>query len=200
MRKVILLTVLTLGTATARAGNGLFYLGAGLSYNGVKNITALGNQGDINGYSWKAFAGVRPLKWLAAEADYMDLGNGHTAYPFDANTCLDITSIYGYRTCTQNAHSHGSAYAGYLVGFLPIPVPIFDMFAKAGAAHWKFNGDSFPAVYTASSFSTSGTDFAWGIGVQAHISMFGARLEYEQFNIANTSGAKIASLSVFLNF
>jgi len=30
--------------------------------------------------------------------------------------------------------------------------------------------------------------------------MFGACLEYEQFNIPNTSGAKVASLSVFLNF
>jgi hypothetical protein len=29
----------------------------------------------------------------------------------------------------------------------------------------------------------AGTDFAWGVGVQAHITMFGARLEYENFNI-----------------
>jgi hypothetical protein len=47
--------------------------------------------------------------------------------------------------------------------------------------------------------STNGTDFAWGIGAQAHINMFGARLEYERFNISNTNGAKVASLSVFLN-
>jgi hypothetical protein len=30
--------------------------------------------------------------------------------------------------------------------------------------------------------------------------MFGARVEYENFNIPNSSGAKVASLSVFLNF
>jgi len=29
--------------------------------------------------------------------------------------------------------------------------------------------------------------------------MFGARLEYENFNIPQTSGARIVSLSVFLN-
>jgi hypothetical protein len=45
----------------------------------------------------------------------------------------------------------------------------------------------------------AGTDFAWGVGVRAHITMFGARLEYENFNIPQTSGARIASLSVFLN-
>jgi hypothetical protein len=39
----------------------------------------------------------------------------------------------------------------------------------------------------------------WGVGVQAHISIVGARLEYENFNITNSSGAKIASLPVFLN-
>ena len=56
-----------------------------------------------------------------------------------------------------------------------------------------------PFGVTYPSFSKSGTDFAWGMGAQAHISMFGARLEYEGFNIPNTSGAKLASLSVFLN-
>ena len=48
------------------------------------------------------------------------------------------------------------------------------------------------------SFLKSGTDFAWGMGAQAHISMFGARLEYEGFNIPNISGPKLASLSVFV--
>jgi hypothetical protein len=50
------------------------------------------------------------------------------------------------------------------------------------------------------SLSTNGSEFAWGIGAQAHISMVGARLEYENFNIPNTSGARVASLSVFLSF
>jgi len=30
--------------------------------------------------------------------------------------------------------------------------------------------------------------------------MVGARVEYEQFGIPNTHGAKVASLSVFVNF
>jgi hypothetical protein len=47
--------------------------------------------------------------------------------------------------------------------------------------------------------SHSGTDFAWGIGVQAHVKMFGVRLEYEGFEVKNNT-AHVASLSVFLNF
>jgi hypothetical protein len=200
MRKLILLTVLTLGATAARAENGLFYLGAGFSYNSVTNISDLivqNNSGNINGGAWKAFAGVRPINLFAVEADYMDLGSGNGTYSFDPNGCASFGP-----PCEAAAHSDGSAYAGYLVGFLPVPLPVLDIFAKAGAAHWKLDGSlgALGGGFGPASFSNSGTDFAWGIGVQAHISMFGGRLEYEQFNIPNTSGAKIASLSAFVNF
>jgi opacity protein-like surface antigen len=195
MRKLMLLTVLALGTTAARAENGFFYLGAGVSYNSVKNITALYNQVDITGASWKVFAGVRPIKAFAVEADYMDLGNRQINGAVGPLTCTD--TISQGLPCVSNAHAHGTAYAGYLVGFLPIPLPDLDIYAKAGAARWKLNGSTDP---TPSSFSNSGTDFAWGIGGQAHFGMFGVRLEYEQFNIPNTNGAKVASLSAFLNF
>ena len=68
-------------------------------------------------------------------------------------------------------------------------------------SRWKYDGSVTPpqSFSSATAFSTKGTDFAWGIGVQAHISMVGARLEYENFNVPNTSGARVASLSVFLN-
>jgi hypothetical protein len=84
------------------------------------------------------------------------------------------------------------------VGFLPIPLPIVDIFGKVGFAHWKLDGN-FNSLASPGNFSTNGSEFAWGIGAQAHISMVGARLEYENFNVPNTSGARVASLSVFLN-
>jgi hypothetical protein len=169
-RKFLLLTVITLGTTVARAEDGLFYLGAGVVRNSVTDIASLGGLPDLKSTSWKAYAGVRPLNWLAAEADYIDLGSGSD----------------------PNAQASGNALAAYAVGFLPIPLPTVDIFGKAGFAHWKLNGDP-------GGLSTNGTNFAWGIGVQAHINKFGARLEYERFNISNTNGAKVASLSVFLN-
>ena len=187
MRRFMLLTVLAFGTGVAQAENGFFYLGAGLSHNDVSNITELGNEADISGSSWKAFVGVRPINTFAVEADYMDLGSGNSTF---SGTC---------GLCNGSAHSDGTAFAGYVVGFLPIPLPIVDIYGKVGAAHWKLNGNANVLGATPTGFSHNGTDFAWGIGVQAHITMFGARLEYENFNIPNTSGAKIASLSVFLN-
>jgi len=184
MRKLILLTVLTLGATAARAENGFFYLGAGIVRNSLTDITSLGGLPDLKNTSWKAYAGVRPLNWLAAEADYIDLGSGSSSTSSSAG---NVT-----------AHADGKALAAYAVGFLPIPLPVVDVYGKAGLARWKLNGDV-NSLVSPGSLSTNGTEFAWGIGVQAHISMFGARLEYENFNIPNTSGAKITSLSVFLN-
>ena len=195
MRKLIVTAAaaLAVGAGVARAENGFFYLGAGVSHNDVSNITDLGDHADISDSSWKAYVGVRPLNTFAVEADYMDFGSGHATLPPPPGVLCQINT-----NCNGSAHSEGSAFAGYLVGFLPIPLPIVDIYGKAGAAHWTLKGNV-QSLAAESSFSRSGTDFAWGIGVQAHLSMFGARLEYENFNIQNTSGAKIASLSVFLN-
>ena len=184
MRRLMLLTVLALGASAARADNGFFYLGAGVVRNSLSDITALGGLPDLSNTSWKAFAGVRPLDWLAAEMDYIDLGSGSSSTSSSAG---NVT-----------AHADGKALAAYAVGFLPIPLPVVDVYGKAGLARWKLNGDV-NSLVSPGSLSTNGTEFAWGIGVQAHISMFGARLEYENFNIPNTSGAKVTSLSVFLN-
>jgi len=184
MRRLMLLTVLALGASAARADNGFFYLGAGVVRNSLSDITALGGLPDLSNTSWKAFAGVRPLDWLAAEMDYIDLGSGSSSTSSSAG---NVT-----------AHADGKALAAYAVGFLPIPLPVVDVYGKAGLARWKLNGDV-NSLVSPGRLSTNGTEFAWGIGVQAHISMFGARLEYENFNVPNTSGAKITSLSVFLN-
>jgi len=122
MRKLILLTVLTLGATAARAENGFFYLGAGVVRNSLSDITALGGLPDLKNTSWKAYAGVRPLNWLAAEGDYIDLGSGSSS---TTNGTGNVT-----------AHANGSAVAVYAVGFLPIPLPIVDIFGKVGLAHW----------------------------------------------------------------
>jgi hypothetical protein len=184
MRKLMLLTVLALGASAARAENGFFYVGAGVVRNSLTDITDLGGLPDLKNTSWKAYAGVRPLNWLAGELDYIDLGSGSST----------TTSSSGNVT----AHADGKALAAYAVGFFPIPLPIVDVFGKVGLARWKLNGDV-NSLVSPGSLSTNGTEFAWGIGVQAHISMVGARLEYENFNVPNSSGAKVASLSVFLN-
>jgi OmpA-like transmembrane domain len=188
MRKLILSTVLVLGSTATWAGNGLFYLGAGVT-NSALTDTSTAIQTKLDDTSWKAFAGVRPLNWLAVEAGYIDLGSGSSA-PF-------------FNTQSITTHADSSAWAAYTVGFLPLPVPNVDFYGKAGVAHWKLNSSyaqyyfDFPQDRYTSSTSHTGTSFAWGLGAQAHISIAGVRLEYESFEV-NGSSAKVASLSVFL--
>ena len=180
MRRLMFLGALALGATVAHADNALFYVGAGIARNKVSEITATNS--DLNDTSWKVFAGVRPINAFAVEADYIDLGSQTTQF-------IDV-----------NTHVQYKAFAGYAVGFLPLPVPVLDVFGKVGLARWQQSGSSNASPGNELfSLSDNGTEFAWGVGAQAHFGAIGGRLEYEAFNIHNTSGANVISLSVFLN-
>jgi Outer membrane protein beta-barrel domain len=190
MQRTMLVTALAIlagAGATSAVADDLLYLGAGLSNNKVEGITHTGVPfSDIDKTSWKVLAGFRPVKFVSVEADYLDLGN-------KTSTLINGASI----------HSDAKAFAGYAVGYLPLPVPFLDVFGKAGVARWKLNGSSStagslpPGSFFA--FSDEGTEFAWGAGAQAHIGNIGGRLEYERFRIPNTDDARVFSLSVILS-
>src|SRR5690348_10904075 len=67
----LVLVALGASAAAAHADNGLLYLGAGISRDSLRNITA---NHDLDSTSWKAMAGFRPISLFAVEADYIDLG------------------------------------------------------------------------------------------------------------------------------
>ncbi len=173
MRRLLPVIVLALGANAAHA-DGFLYAGGGISKSKISDIASQGtNFADIDSTSWKVFAGFRPISPFAIEADYLDLGS-------DSGT-------------------HAKAFAAYGVGFLPIPVPFLDVFGKAGLSRVKIDGSA-AAPLPPVSFSTSGTEFAWGGGAGVHLGNFGARLEYERFIIPNTNGANVVSLDVYVNF
>jgi opacity protein-like surface antigen len=192
MRRIVLVIALALaaGARAAQADeedfSGRLYVGAGLSKDKVEGITHTGVPfSDIDKTSWKVLAGFRPVKVLGVEADYLDLGN---------RTSTFINAV--------NSHSDAKAFAGYAVGFLPLPVPFLDVFGKAGVARWKLNGSQSAGTLPPGNFfafSDQGTEFAWGAGAQAHIGNIGGRLEYERFQIPNTNDARVFSLSVILS-
>jgi hypothetical protein len=179
MQRLLLAALLVLAAGVAQADDDLFYGGAGVSSNKVSDITAINS--DLNSISWKAYVGVRPITAFAVEADYLDLGS----QTLNAQYSTDVN----YK-----------AFAGYAVGFVPVPVPYLDVFGKVGLARWQSGGSSNSPGAALFSLSDNGTEFAWGVGAQAHMGMFGARLEYEAFHIQNTSGAGILSLSGYLRF
>ncbi|HYL02850.1 MAG TPA: outer membrane beta-barrel protein [Steroidobacteraceae bacterium] len=186
MRKVLPFMALAFGAGVAQADNGLLYVGAGVSRDSLRDIAA--TNGNLDSTDWKVWAGLRPISLLGIEADYLDLGS----------QTLNSNFVSG----SSSTHLAYKAFAGYAVGFLPIPVPYLDVFGKAGLARWTSSGGSSVFAPSGNSFfslSDNGTQFAWGVGGQLHIGNLGGRLEYESFNLRNTNGANIISLSVFLN-
>jgi opacity protein-like surface antigen len=194
MRSMLFLT-LVLGANAAQAGDGLFYFGAGV---GRDNVTVESGivYPNIHSASWDTFAGIRPTSGFAIEADYIDLGN-QKAFPVP----IVLGCGLGGGPCYEASESAARAFAGYAVGFLPIPVPKLDVYGKAGLARFRLSR-SFcacggpPGQNTFYASSDTSTAFTWGAGVQARIGVIGGRLEYEGFNKVSTS---VFSFSVFLN-
>ena len=177
------LLALSAGAGAARA-DGLLYVGAGVSDNKLDDIgnsrlphptTPPGKRSSAPGRSGGS----------AVEGDYLDLGS-HTDQFFGRHRLGAL----------------GRAGVRRLCGRLPAaadPVPGHlrqgGACALAAAPGHRFHlapGDFFH-------YSDHGTDFAWGVGAQVHFGNVGARLEYESFNIANTSGAKVISLDAIVS-
>ena len=199
MRKLVLPLALALGASAVRADNGLFYVGAGISKDNLSGIVhADTNFADIDGTSWKVFAWVRPMSAFAIETAYLDLGSQTNTF-FRPGVGACAVNVPNCALVTYK--SNGNALAGYAVGFLPLPLPYLEVFGKAGVSRWKLNNSALVGSTLApfGSFSSTGTEFAWGVGTQVHIGNFGARLEYESFRIPGTDGARLVSLAIFLN-
>jgi len=192
MRKLLLTLVLALAAGAAQADNGLLSIGAGLTNDNLRDIAATNS--NLNSTNWKVWAGVRPISLFAVEADYMNLGS--------QNVTEGIAGTISSPSGTSTTHLDYKAFAGYAVGFVPIPVPFLDVFGKVGIARWTASGGNTVIGTPAPGFfslSDNGTQFAWGVGGQVRVGNVGARLEYENFSIRNTGGVNLISLTAFLN-
>ncbi len=147
--------LLVSGTAWAGGQSGL-YLGAsgGSAAFDVKEGSV---QYKDNANAYKIFAGynfgIIPLIKLAVEGSYADFG---TAKGNGAETSVTGWDLFG------------------LVGVNMGPVSLF---GKVGAIQWD-GKTNYP-----SSGKTSGTDPAYGVGLQFQISSFAIRAEYELFSL-----------------
>jgi opacity protein-like surface antigen len=208
MRRLLLLATIAMGAGAVRAGSGLVYVGAGVTSNNVDvSSTSLPGAGynpfpDISGTSWQAFAGVRPISPIAFEVDYFEFGSATSTYD-------SPLSCVGSGACGSTAHSNAKAVAADAVWFLPIPLPMLDIYAKAGLARFKLErsgsmqsgggiaNPGAPITTTYYSFPDDSTVLAWGAGLQLHLGMIGGRLEYEGLGKASTS---VFALSLYLQF
>ena len=157
------------------------YLGAGITQSQIDHVFGFGSHLRVDDTAWKGFIGFKPPVFpLGLEADYIDLGSRTRNFGFDAG------------------HADAKAFAGFAVGYLPLPLPFVDVYGKAGAARWQFKGyTTTPSLF---SVDDRGTDFAWGAGTQFHFQQLAVRVEYEGFDIRNTDGARLLTLGAAFYF
>ena len=143
-----------------------------------------------NHVAFKLLAGVRPLSLIGAEVEYIDFGRPNGSL----GAAPAIVTIKG-----------PAAFA-----VLYLPVPIVDVFVKAGAARMRttVNGNAYeecPAYLSSNGsgpdcppsvpfrISRTETSVAGGAGVQYKSGAFAVRGEYERFT---TAGAHPRLLSI----
>jgi hypothetical protein len=137
---------------------------------------------DDNGF--KVIAGIRPFDWLGFEANYVDFGN---------------IELNNSGATLPSGEFELTGIDAFAVGYLS--APFIDLFAKAGVIRWD---SDFAVTGGVSNLlisdSDSGTDFAYGAGVQARLGSLAARLEYERFEVDNTEEVAMISLGVTYTF
>jgi OmpA-OmpF porin, OOP family len=165
------------------------YVGAGA---GQATIRQDYYQIDAHDTGWKVFGGFRPLSFIGAEIEYADLGSKGATYALGP--------------VSQHIDSGAHATSLFAVGYLPVPLPWLDLYAKAGAARLSTKttvdygcSGVCPVIPTGSRIDTDNTKFAWGAGLQAKFGLPGVRFEYERFN-APQGDLDLISLNVTLNF
>ena len=166
--------IIVLAPPAMAADNG-FYLGLSAGQSAI-------NTGDLEEIeisggdtAFKAFAGYRFLNFFAVEGSYRDFGA-----PDDVLEDLDAI-----------AEVDADAFDVFVMGLLPLGIA--DIFVKAGMANWDAE-ISAPIDGISETYSNSGTDPAYGIGVQFRIKSFAIRGEVEYFDIKETDNVFMYSI------
>jgi hypothetical protein len=164
------LSFAALAPQAAAADNGI-YLGAGITQ--TEFDTDSFGSGKLDDNSYKLIVGIRPLDWLAVEANYIDLGSAS-----DSTASLDATAFTGSVLLIKE-------------------FAVIDLYARAGLAHWKLDA----SVTEVGASSDSGDEFTYGVGVGAHFGSLGVRAEYEKFKVDQIdSDVNTLSLSFMYTF
>lgn len=171
---VSLAALAALASVNSRSADNGFYAGVGV---GRTNYDFGDSFSDTKDTALKAIAGFRLLDSFGLEADYVD--HGKLTEHFDISPCL-------VAPCTTTLALKARTAAAFAVGFLDFPV--VDLFAKAGLSYGDAtlrSSASGPTVVPV--VKDTGTEFAWGVGAQAHFLSFAVRAEFERYKVFDRS-------------
>ena len=192
MLRFITLIGLCFVAGLAQAADNGFYVGAGV----VQSEYGLANPGaalpfDDKTSGYKLIVGWRPLDSFGVEASYVD--HGDATVP-SGIVCIQFITV----PCPASTNLTAETLSAFAVGYLDLP--LVDLFAKVGVNSWKFDGHSIGGFVPVFRVNESGTDLAYGAGIQVRFGSLGARLEYERFNIVKDEGLDTVSLSLTYTF
>jgi len=160
------LVLLPLSRAQAANPLGLY---AGGAFGQARVDASLPNAAQFseNHSAYKIMVGLRPIGVLGAELAYVDFGHpGHSNGPVVSDVTMKGETAFG---------------------MFYFPVPVVDVYAKAGLARLQSTaGVDCPACAIVPFPTMSRTNVSWaaGAGVQYKLSQFAVRGEYERFNAA----------------
>lgn len=184
LRRLAATTLLlsALAASVARAGDPLgLYVGAAAGRARVEaNAPYLGDFSQDHS-AFKVVLGFKPIPLFGGELEYVDFGHPHevAAVP---NT--------GFAVAGDVTMKGAAAF-----GMLYLPVPVVDVFAKAGLARLDTHANggiqcvtTCPPIGAVPFFppvSRTDTELAAGVGVGFKLGAFGVRGEYELFSAAD---------------
>jgi len=186
-------TLLAASPAFAADDSG-FYVGAGLGNFALDSDTIYGGKDfDSSDIGFKVFGGYQFLKWLAVEVEYIDGG--------------DPDDVFRSEVFPDDRFKVTAGISGFpvsAVGILPIGEQ-FNVFGKLGFIYWDADGSgkirNADGTVVKASVDEDGTDFAWGVGGTWNITEnFGARVEYQGFEISDFNSVDFASASIIWRF
>jgi opacity protein-like surface antigen len=183
MRRLLTGIVLFTGLASqvASAGDLLgFYVGGALGQAQVRTDASGFSTQDFseNHSAFKVMVGMRAISVLGGELEYVDLGR-----PAGILSSLP-------------AHASAKGTAAFGLLYLPIPLPILDIYGKVGVSRLQtaLHGNLVtPGCTTACSslgafsFDNTRSGLAAGAGVQLSVGSLAVRAEYERFGTALVS-------------
>jgi|PlaIllAssembly_1097288.scaffolds.fasta_scaffold33436_3 OOP family OmpA-OmpF porin len=186
-------TLLAASPAFAADDTG-FYVGAGVG-NFAANSDLIYNGKDWDGsdFGYKVFGGYQFMKWLAAEAEYVDGGEPDDNFNSPAFPDDRLKASVGI-----------TGFVGSAVGIWPIGES-FNLFGKLGFIYWDADGSAkirdAAGTIVKTSVGEDGTDFAWGVGGTWNFTeTFGVRAEYQGFELSNFDSVDFASASIIWRF
>jgi opacity protein-like surface antigen len=167
------MTVLNTGNAFAGDLLGLYVGGSAGQSQVEANVPTVGDFKQ-NHSAFKLIAGIRPISLIGAELSYIDFG--HPSGSINA--------------VSSNVSEKGADAFGVLY----LPVPVVDVFVKAGLARLQSTLTSFKSGVGTCTVTNpncalfrldrTNTSFAAGAGAQVKFGPWAVRAEYERFNAA----------------